>query len=82
MIEFKTGRKQAMPLIFANVEFEQFFVDEHGFLSQRVDVDRYLIIADPVGVPHSNIVEDVQLDRDVQRILPRVTKISFPGMEQ
>lgn len=81
MIEFKTGRKQPMPLIFANVEMDQFFIDEEGQLCQKYDSDRKHLIALANGEPCANY-ECITWDTPVQRILPRVTKINFPGMEQ
>lgn len=80
MIDFKTGRKQKAPQVFANVEEEQFFVSHNGELCQKIDWDSYSVIADVAGNPYANRVNDVSPGEPVDKILPRVTKITFPGM--
>ena len=75
IIKFK-NKKNKKKLTYADVEENQFFVCDEGFLCQKVDADSYNVIANPVGEPYA----DQQLcapSQPIERILPNVDKIEF-----
>lgn len=62
---------------FGDVKFNQFFVDEDGYLCQKHASDTYIVIADKNGEPYSYLYETVNEDQEIIRILPIIKKIEF-----
>ena len=79
MIQFTT-EKEALAgkvLRFENVRTDQFFVCNSGSLCQKVDKASYIVIADEDGEPSANFKVRVLRDKIIQKILPRINKITF-----
>lgn len=76
IIKFEFEEDEGKPLLFADVEEDQFFVATNGFLYQKVSSELANCIASKEGTPYA--VDDA-FDKDelISRILPRVTKIRF-----
>jgi hypothetical protein len=68
---------QQKKLVFADVKYNQFFVNNYGKLCQKYNHDSYHVIADQDGVPCSGRIIDVSRNTIVTRILPEVEKIEF-----
>jgi hypothetical protein len=64
-------------LTFGDVEEDQFFVDEDGWLCQKDVEDAYTAIANADGEPTCTFFDGIDSDRLIKRILPKVTKINF-----
>lgn len=82
MISFEFEEARVSDLYFSMVEDDQFFIDEDGWLCQKVSEDAYICIADEEGIPTACYVttkEDgnVHPNLPIIRILPRLTKVSF-----
>ena len=75
-ITFETEAVEEKPK-FGDVEENQPFIAGDGFLCMKIDGDSLTVIARPDGRPLANYKEEVQAHCEIQRILPRVTKINF-----
>jgi hypothetical protein len=64
-------------LTFGDVEEDQFFVDEDGWLCQKAAEDAYTAIANADGEPTCTFFDGIDSDLLIKRILPKVTKINF-----
>lgn len=62
---------------FGDVEHNQFFVDNNGYLCQKTGIRCFTIVAQNDGTPYSSWLENVRSDRTIQRIIPKVQKIEF-----
>jgi hypothetical protein len=68
---------QQKKLVFADVEYNQFFINNYGKLCQKYNNDSYHVIADHDGVPCRGRILEVSRNTIVTRILPEVEKIEF-----
>ncbi len=65
-------------LTFEDVEINQFFVCDDGFLCQKVDEWSFNYIAEPpYGAPYADCCNSCDPNFIVKRILPKVLKIEF-----
>ena len=62
---------------FGHVHHDQFFICRSGYLCQKVNINTYIDIADSDGRPAANVVTEVDANRFIKRILPKVLKIEF-----
>lgn len=78
MIKFiQTEPDQKSSLTFKHVKYNQFFVDEDGYLCQKCGDEAYIVIADQDGDPYAYFYEEVSEDTEIKRILPHIEKIEF-----
>ena len=77
MITFETKTKTDRKPILSDVDNDQFFVDNSGFLCQKVAHDGIITIADSEGRPIAGYYGNVGEDLPITRILPEITKINF-----
>lgn len=75
-IIFDKESKKKKQLTFADVEDNQFFVCDDGYLNQRLNETSYSVIAEPDGSPYSGhqICEYYQ---PIDRIILKIAKIEF-----
>ena len=66
---------QEKQLTIADVETNQFFVCECGYLCQKMSDSRYATIADDDGLLSCEIFDCRQMK--ILRILPKIAKIEF-----
>lgn len=59
------------------VEEDQFFISISGYLCQKYEGHSYVTIANRHGDPELYIYHDVEYDLEIQKILPKITKIEF-----
>jgi hypothetical protein len=64
-------------LTFADVEEDQFFIDQDGWLCQKAGRCAYNSIADKKGEPTCSFFDGIDGEHLITRILPKVTKINF-----
>ena len=64
-------------LVFADVAVNQFFVNNCGWLCQRVSSDSYLQITDNKGEPYADFYDGENDEQPIQRILPNVERIEY-----
>ncbi len=65
-------------LTFEDVEINQFFVCDDGFLCQKVDEWSFNYIAEPpYGAPYADHMNGCDPNFVIERILPKVVKIEF-----
>lgn len=62
---------------FRDVQENQFFVDEDGFLCQKHNDSSYVTIADKNGELFSSVSTTIRPNKSIQRMLPLVSKIQF-----
>lgn len=62
---------------FGDVVIDQFFVRSDGDLCQKIERDRYNVIADHAGTPCSFCTALSTPSTPIKRILPKVIKIEF-----
>ncbi len=70
----KEGEEKRLTL--KDVEENQFFVCEDGYLCQKIHARAYITIADDEGNPYCGQL-DCGEDMPIARLLPRVEKIEF-----
>ena len=75
-IIFEKKENQDKQLTHADVEENQFFVCECGYLCQKMSNSRYATIADDDGLLSCEIY-DCNQDYKITRILPKIAKIEF-----
>ena len=62
---------------FGNVRENQMFVDFDGDLCMKMNDEVFIIIACADGKPCADCIENVDEDRKITRILPKIRKIEF-----
>lgn len=77
MVNFIFDSDKKPYLIFGDVENNAFFVNNKGYLCQKIYYDEYNIIADSKGNPYSNHRCSTHYDCRIQRIIGLPTKIEF-----
>jgi hypothetical protein len=75
-IKFHT-EEETEGLYFRDVEEDQFFIDSSGTLCVKHGNYGYVSLTSHSGVPMVTIEEGVSGATKVQKILPRVTKITW-----
>ena len=75
-IKFITESETGSKVTFGQVEENQMFVCDAGFLCQKVDQDWYNTIADSECEPYCDR-RDAYGDKEIRKILPKVIKIEF-----
>jgi len=75
-IIFEKEENQDKHLTIADVEDNQFFVCEVGYLCQKVSNSLYTTITDEDGLLSCEIF-DCDSDYPIKRILPKIAKIEF-----
>ena len=75
-IIFEKVNKEKKQLTIVDVEENQFFVCECGYLCQKMSDSRYATIADDDGSLSCEIF-DCNQDYAIRRILPKIAKIEF-----
>lgn len=75
-IIFEKVNKEKKQLTIVDVEENQFFVCECGYLCQKMSDSRYATIADDDGSLSCEIF-DCNQDYKIKRILPKIAKIEF-----
>jgi hypothetical protein len=76
MIKFHTHPADNTQLTFGMVEVGQFFINKYGNLCQKSISGVYFIIAHRNGAPFGSQIETDD-NQSIQKILPRVTKITW-----
>ena len=76
-MKFIYETQSPIQLTFQDVEEDQFFVDIHGCLSQKVAKNKYNCITNDSGDLCADHYIDVSINQKIERILPKVTKIEF-----
>ena len=64
-------------LVFADVAVNQFFVNNNGWLCQKVGSDSYIQITDSEGELYADFYADQDAGELIQRILPNVKRIEY-----
>lgn len=64
-------------LTFADVEENQFFVDDAGRLCQKITNSVYSAIANSCGEPYGDHYSNVRPQMEISRIIPKIAKIEF-----
>ena len=77
MITFKTEENRELPPVFRNVGIDQLFINDNGYLCQKVDELSYNSIASPNKMPFAAQVGKVPFSLKITKILPTTTKINF-----
>ena len=77
MITFETEEDLESAPVFSDVGINQLFVNNDGFLCQKVTEITYNCIATARNTPYADHVEAVPLSKAIRKILPRITKINF-----
>jgi len=79
MITFETKTTTDRKPILSDVDDDQFFVDNSGFLCQKVGSNRIITIADAEGQPIAGFLDFGEFGEalPIKRILPEITKINF-----
>ena len=62
---------------FGNVRDNQMFVDHDGDLCMKMNDEVFIVIASADGQPCADCIENVDEDRKITRILPKIRKIEF-----
>lgn len=62
---------------FGDVRNSQFFIDKDGYLCQKIDDDSFQNIANEQGSPVAFSENDADPNTIIQKILPKVTKITW-----
>lgn len=68
---------QPKQLTFSDVEQDHFFVNEDGYLCQKIGDREYTFIADSEGFPWAGHRSEAEEKEPIKRLLPKVTKINF-----
>lgn len=76
-MKFIYTKDKKLDLVFGNVEYEQFFVDEQGNLCQKTSHDEYHTIANKIGKPLSVQYNYIATDTPILRFISHVEKIEF-----
>ena len=78
MITFELSEPAKKPdPTFAEVKFDQFFIDPLDYMSQKVGKNSYNTIANSNGVPFASFNNNVSPSEIIKKILPHVAKINF-----
>jgi hypothetical protein len=78
MITFITENQEPeKPPVFGDVCENQFFIDSHGWLCQKMSELSYNTIADEEGNPAADRAELLGWATRIRSILPKVSKIKF-----
>ena len=78
MIEFiKQTEEEENTLSIHDVEEDQFFIDNHGRLCQKVDTYDYNVIASSDGYPQSHPTETMCDGETITKVIDTITKIKF-----
>jgi hypothetical protein len=75
MIKFIFESGDSKELSFGDVDQDQFFINDEGFLCQKINYRKYNVLANGAGEPYCFTVEFE--DVIVRKILPRVIKIKW-----
>lgn len=76
-MKFIYAEKTEKTPTFGDVEINQFFVDHDGYFCQKTSDSSLVVIANPNGDPYSTWFRNIDLDREIKRIIPLVEKIEF-----
>jgi len=76
-LKLKFPKETENKLTFGDVKVNQFFIDEDGALSQKVNDCSYTVIAYADGSPCADYYTEVQDYQEVKKILPIVDEIEF-----
>lgn len=77
MIRFIAKPEEPETLTFANVQINQFFICEEGYLCQKENAKKYNYLAKPNGEPFCFAKNNADENTPITKILPEVTKIEF-----
>ena len=77
MITFETEEDIEFTPVFRNVGIDQLFINDNGYLCQKVDELSYNSIASPNKMPFAAQVGKVPFSLKITKILPTTTKIYF-----
>jgi hypothetical protein len=64
-------------LTLADVEVNQFFVNQYDWLCQKVCSNAYIKITDREGKPYADFYDGEDDEQPIQRILPNVERIEY-----
>lgn len=78
MIKFITekAKKDKSPT-FGQVEENQFFIDAKNRLCQKMNAEAYIVLTNEQGDPWATWLEDIEEDRIINKILPKVIRIEW-----
>lgn len=76
-ITFKFTEQEKTPYVFGQVKEDQFFLDIHGQLCQKVLSTEYNVVADAEGIPEAYNIIGVSEGLEILEILPHVEKITW-----
>ena len=77
MITFETEEVRGLNPIFSEVETNQLFISNNGFLCQKVTEMSYNYIANAYKLPYAAHIKKVPFGQTITKILPTTTKINF-----